>query len=176
MFHKILVAIDNSQIARHVFEESLFLAKANAACLMLLNVISPFDDQYFNPIFLQPGNVYPTCHTKTLTKYLQEWEELKQNKIKFLTSLHNEALATGITVEFTQKFGAPSRMICDTANSWEADLIVIGRRGVSRLNELLQGSVSNYVLHHAPCSVLIIERNSKNAEAVEEKQVEAVYR
>lgn len=175
MFDKILVAIDNSKIARHVFEEALFLAKANAACLMLLNVISPFDDQYFNPVFLQPSNVYPNCRTETLTKYLQEWEELKQNKIKFLTSLHNEAIAAGVTVEFTQNIGDPSRLICDVASSWEADLIVMGRRGLSGLNEFFLGSVSSYVLHHAPCSVLIIEgKIPKNIEAVEEKQATAI--
>lgn len=173
MFHKILVAIDNSKIARHVFEEALLLANANAACLMLLNVISPFDDQYFNPVFLQPVNVYPTCRAETLTKCLQQWEELKQNKINFLTSLHNEAIAAGVTVEFTQNFGVPSRMICDVARSWEADLIVMGHRSLTGLSEFFLGSVSNYVLHHATCSVLIVDGFSKNVEIVEKKQATA---
>ncbi len=38
-----------------------------------------------------------------------------------------------------------------------ADLIVVGRRGRSGLSELILGSASNYVLHHAPCSVLTLQ-------------------
>ncbi len=38
-----------------------------------------------------------------------------------------------------------------------ADLIVLGRRGRTGLAEALLGSVSNYVLHHAPCSVLVVQ-------------------
>ena len=37
-----------------------------------------------------------------------------------------------------------------------ADLIAIGSHGRRGLNELVLGSVSNYVLHHVSCSVLLI--------------------
>ncbi|MEO0350033.1 MAG: universal stress protein, partial [Cyanobacteria bacterium P01_A01_bin.15] len=40
---------------------------------------------------------------------------------------------------------------------WNADLIMMGRRGRSGFSELLLGSVSNYVMHHAPCSVLTVQ-------------------
>ena len=39
------------------------------------------------------------------------------------------------------------------------DVIVMGHRGISGLQEFFLGSVSNYVLHHAPCSVLIVQPN-----------------
>lgn len=48
-------------------------------------------------------------------------------------------------------------MICDVARSWKADLIVLGRRGYSGVKELFLGSVSNYVLHHTPCSILTVQ-------------------
>ncbi|MGQ9872468.1 universal stress protein [Leptodesmis sp.] len=38
-----------------------------------------------------------------------------------------------------------------------ADLILIGNRGHTGLKELFLGSASNYVLHHAPCSVLTVK-------------------
>jgi nucleotide-binding universal stress UspA family protein len=44
------------------------------------------------------------------------------------------------------------------AGDWNADLIVVGSRGQSHMRGLLLGSVSQYVIHHAPCSVRIGRR------------------
>ncbi|NEO28803.1 MAG: universal stress protein, partial [Kamptonema sp. SIO4C4] len=35
--------------------------------------------------------------------------------------------------------------------------VIIGRRGRVGLSEILLGSVSNYVLHHAPCAVMVVQ-------------------
>ncbi|MBE9205221.1 universal stress protein [Nostoc sp. LEGE 06077] len=69
----------------------------------------------------------------------------------------NPAIAKGVAAEFTQELGDPSRMICEVARTWKADVIVISRRGLSGISELFLGSVSNYVLHYAPCSVLTVQ-------------------
>jgi nucleotide-binding universal stress UspA family protein len=74
-----------------------------------------------------------------------------------LRSLEREAASMGISVEFQQISGSPSRVICQVAREWQANLIVIGHRGRSGLSEMLLGSVSNYVMHHAPCSVLMVQ-------------------
>jgi nucleotide-binding universal stress UspA family protein len=39
----------------------------------------------------------------------------------------------------------------------EADLIIVGRKDRSGLEELLLGSVSSDVVHHAPCAVLVTQ-------------------
>ena len=52
------------------------------------------------------------------------------------------------------------------ANSWQADMIIVGNRGRSGLSEFFLGSVSNYVMHHAPCSVLVVH----NADIEDERQ------
>ncbi len=56
-----------------------------------------------------------------------------------------------------QNLGDPGRIICEIARDCDADLIVMGRGNHSGLNEFFLGSVSNYVLHHAPCSVLAVQ-------------------
>jgi nucleotide-binding universal stress UspA family protein len=87
----------------------------------------------------------------------QEWEKYEKEGLELLRSLCERATAAGLQAEFTQTFGSTGRVICELARSWEADIIVIGRRSHSALGELFLGSVSNYVVHHASCSVFIIQ-------------------
>ena len=157
MFHKILVAVDHTEMDRHVFNETVSLAKAMNARLMLLHVLFPFDDQFLTPLFGDPYIIYPTSYIEAKNQYIKQWEEIKQEGVNFLALLCNQASAAGVTTEFTPKAGDPGRTICEVARTWKADLIMMGRRGHSGLNELLLGSVSNYVLHHAPCSVLTVQ-------------------
>jgi nucleotide-binding universal stress UspA family protein len=68
------------------------------------------------------------------------------------------AQALDVDTEIHQKLGSnPGRVICDLARGLQSDLIVVGRRGLTGLSEILMGSVSNYVTHYAPCSVLTVQ-------------------
>jgi nucleotide-binding universal stress UspA family protein len=157
MFHKILVAVDNSPISAKVFDEAVSLAKVTNANLMLLHVISPFEESYFNTVGIHVNTYYPSFSNNNIDYYMGAWEELKQQGEKYLQMLCDESNKLGITTEFTQNLGDPGKMICEIASNCNADLIIIGRRGYSGLNEFFVGSVSNYVLHHASCSVLTIQ-------------------
>ncbi|MBD2346462.1 universal stress protein [Anabaena subtropica] len=157
MFNKILVALNHNEMGQQVFEKALSLATATNAELLLLHVISPFDDDYLNAAAMETQSFYGTSQTRNADYYMGRWETLKQEGINFLTLLNNQAIAKGVTSDFTQELGDPSRLICEIARSWNADLIILGRRGLHGLSELLLGSVSNYVLHHAPCSVLTVQ-------------------
>jgi nucleotide-binding universal stress UspA family protein len=53
-------------------------------------------------------------------------------------------------------FGSPESRIVETAEAIHPDIIVLGSHGYSRWERLLLGSVSDSVVHHAPCSVLIV--------------------
>ena len=139
-----------------MFNEAVFLAKVTDANLMLLHVLSPLDEQYVDPLFLQPTILYPQLQRNNST-YLNDWEKLKENRLNWLKWLCQQATQLGVKAEFSQNIGEPSRIICDIAQNWEADVIVIGRRGRRGLSELLMGSVSNYVLHHASCSVFTVQ-------------------
>ena len=76
-------------------------------------------------------------------------------------------MSIGIVTECNQYIGEAGRTICDTALSWGADVIIMGRRGRRGLSEFFLGSVSNYVLHHASCSVLVVQ--SPVNETIDEK-------
>ncbi|WP_289500341.1 universal stress protein [Gloeocapsopsis sp. IPPAS B-1203] len=168
MFDRILVAMDTSAIGKDVFEEALCLATVSHARLMLVHVLSgEVEGSSSVPIFPTMG-YYPGVSDRTLELYQQQWQEMEKYGLELLRSYTQQATAAGITTEFHQCAGSPGRTICRTAGDWKADLIVIGRRGLSGLSELLLGSVSNYVLHHAPCSVLTVQhRVSTHPEATQ---------
>ncbi|WP_414563763.1 MULTISPECIES: universal stress protein [unclassified Anabaena] len=157
MYHKILVAIDKSDMSQSVFEQGIFLAKAADAELMLLHVLSPLEDPYLSPVFTQPDTMYPSLQAAPIDSYMREWEELKQQRLDWLRSLSDTAIHAGVKTGFTQNLGDAGRMICEVARNWPADLIIVGRRGRVGISEFLLGSVSNYVLHHSPCSILTVQ-------------------
>jgi nucleotide-binding universal stress UspA family protein len=157
MFERVLVALDHSAASSAIFQEALSLAKAIDAQLMLLHVLSPFDEAFPNPVFPGADSTYPTIHTEAIQHYLQEWETYEREGLDMLRTYATQASSVGVAVDFTQQTGNPSRVICQIARNWPADLILLGRRGYTGLSELLLGSVSNYIVHHAPCSVLTIQ-------------------
>jgi nucleotide-binding universal stress UspA family protein len=62
----------------------------------------------------------------------------------------------GVTVKTYARQGDPADAILDVAEEQNADLIVVGNKGMTGAKRFLLGSVPNKVSHHAPCSVLII--------------------
>lgn len=168
MFHKILIAMDSSDISQYVFDEALALAKAMGANLMLLHVLSPEEEESPNlpgiPSRTLYADLYPGLREDILMNYRQQWDAFARKCLHMLRSRTAQANTAGVTAEFTQTPGTPGITICELARSWDAELIVIGRRGRSGLSELIMGSVSNYVLHHAPCSVLTVQPLMKHTE------------
>ncbi|GAX34964.1 universal stress protein [Nodularia sp. NIES-3585] len=157
MYRKILVAVDKSEMTQYLFEQAVFLAKAADAEIMFLHILSPLEDPYLSPVFTQPDLIYPSVQTTPIDSYMREWEELKQQRLDWLRSLSETAINAGVKTEFTQNLGDAGKIICEVARNWPADLILVGRRGRTGISEFLLGSVSNYVLHHAPCSMLIVQ-------------------
>lgn len=148
MIHKILVAIHGSdRETQFAFQEALDLAKANGASLKLLHVL-PIDDKDAPSIL----TIINTPENKKL------WDEFEKPGLNLLQELTAEATAAGVSTEYHQELGKPGHVICETARLWQADLIVVGRRGLAGVSELLLGSVSNYVTHYAPCSVLVVQQ------------------
>jgi nucleotide-binding universal stress UspA family protein len=66
------------------------------------------------------------------------------------------ARAAGVKVETHSTVGSPAEMLCETADTVKADLLVVGNRGMQGGRRFL-GSVPNTVSHHAHCSVLIVD-------------------
>ena len=157
MIDKILVAVNHSQQSKSVFNSAVSLAKTTNATLMLLNVWSKSEAAY--PI-LPTYSYYPIVDDPEYDVYQQQLAKYRQRGLDLLQNLTQEAIGNGVSTEYTQLSGNPGRMICELADNWSADLILVGSRGLQGLKEMFLGSVSNYVTHHAPCSVLIVRTNT----------------
>ncbi len=168
MINKILIAVDRSQNNKFVFDTAVSLAKTTGADLMLLHILSKKEPEH--PI-APTYTYYPIVKEMNYETYQKEYAEYEQHGIEFLKNLTEEATAAGVSTEFTQLAGNSGRLICELANNWSADLILVGSRGLKGLKEMFLGSVSNYVTHHAPCSVLIVRQpvdSKTNTESSEE--------
>jgi nucleotide-binding universal stress UspA family protein len=156
MFNKILAAVDRSDMSIKVFEQALSLAKITSANLMLLHILSQEEEGSPEALIYPNIDYYPGWNEQSFKLYQEHWDKFKNEGLQMLQSWSAQANTSGVNTEFTQNTGSPGRMICELATSWDADLIIMGRRGRSGLAEFFLGSVSNYVLHHAPCSVQIV--------------------
>jgi nucleotide-binding universal stress UspA family protein len=68
-----------------------------------------------------------------------------------------------VAVSTAVLFGSPDGQIVETAEEMAADLIVLGSHGYKQWERLLLGSVSDSVVHHAHCSVLVVRDEGHGA-------------
>ena len=154
MFEKILIALGNSAESQLVLGSGLTLAEKLGAKVLLLHVISPLTSTSFSPLV---GGMFPIVNDVAIEQYAKEWKEYQKLGLEQLQADAAQAKERGIDVEISQNLGDSGKMICEVAKSWSADAIVMGRNQKSMLSEIWLGSTSNYVLHHAPCSTLVIQ-------------------
>ena len=161
MLNKILVAIDESAASKRAFESALELAKALDAEMILvhaLDVFAPTSPQH--PVI--PGDNYSMKLDKIVQEnYERRWDEFVQHSEALLKQRQETAEALGIVSTYIMPYGRPGPAICKAAETTHADLIVVGPRGHNGLREMVLGSVSNYIMHHAPCSVIVIHPDSQ---------------
>lgn len=97
------------------------------------------------------------------SEYYQEIEkEIRKQCVDFAEKSAKEIREyfSGKTIDVSVEVerGAPDRVIIEAAKDWKADLIVVGSHGRGFWGRMMLGSISDSVLHHAPCSVLVVRK------------------
>lgn len=158
IFQKILVAIDKSPLCQPVFAAALELAQSNQARIKLLHCISP--ELVSEPI-MPSASIDATMPPMLLTNDYQTqqilMERWTEEGLALLKHYADQATSHGVITESENVIGEAGDQLCEVAKDWGADLVVVGRRGRTGLAEAFLGSVSNQVVHHAPCAVLVIQ-------------------
>jgi nucleotide-binding universal stress UspA family protein len=89
---------------------------------------------------------------------------------RMLSQLRDRVQRNGIKIETQVAAGHPAEEIISKAREDHADLIIVGHRGTSSLDQLTLGSVSEQVLSHAPCPVMVTrwadDRDSRSFECI----------
>lgn len=146
---KMLVAVDGSKAAAKALNFALNLAEKCDAKVHIVSVVPPVDSLIprFTPM-APPSTFYTSIIDERekrlknmLSKALKEARE-KKTKLKISTRLLK---------------GRPADRIVQIANEEGFDIIVLGSRGLSGVEELVLGSVSDRVADNATCSVLIVK-------------------
>jgi nucleotide-binding universal stress UspA family protein len=150
MFQRILVAFNDTPEAQQAFENALALAKQFQAELFVFGA-AEIPLPAIAPI---PPYSYPmwTPLSTEVNELRREGSDTGQLQQKC-----TQANAEGVMAYWEYRIGPVGQLICAYAQEINADLVVLGRRGLRGVSEMILGSVSNYVMHHSPCSVLVVQ-------------------
>jgi nucleotide-binding universal stress UspA family protein len=134
----ILVALDSSEVSHCVIQSLDELQIQPAAKIILAHVIPA-----------------PEPDGEMAVDRPQTSEELLYRQIEKQLQSYQDDLPCESELEIVS--GDPALEIIRLAHIHQADLIVIGTRGLTGLNRILQGSVSSQVVADAPCSVFVVK-------------------
>lgn len=87
----------------------------------------------------------------------QARREIKDRSLELAERTCGWLREQGLEAEAAVRDGEPGPAVVEEAKEWGAGLIVIGSRGHTGLRRLLEGSVSRYVVDHAPCPVEVVQ-------------------
>ena len=137
----ILVPVDGSPHSFKSFDYAVYLAECCHARIGLLYVVN-LADCLSDLEQVSTGGYIP--------------DELKAAGRVVLNEAKSR-LDKVLQCDFFLEIGALAEVIEDFALNNDYELIVMGSRGFGALKEILVGSVSNHVLHHADCPVLLVK-------------------
>ena len=145
MFRSIVVGTDGSETATKAVREAAQLAIQLDAVLDLVSAYEPVSNQRLRE------------EARQVPDDLQWMVTPREDVDATLRTAQEESVEMGVKeVNIYPREGDPADAILDVAEERNADLIIVGNKGMTGAKRFLLGSVPNKVSHHAPCSVLII--------------------
>jgi nucleotide-binding universal stress UspA family protein len=144
VFTRIVVGTDGSETAAEAVRQAVDLAKLSGAQLSIVSAFEPVSkrrlegEQQGAPVDVQ-HEIGP-----------------REDVNLVLDAAAAAAKAEGLEVQTHPVEGGPSEALLGVAEETNADLIVVGNKGMTGARRFLLGSVPNNVSHHAPCSVMIV--------------------
>ena len=144
MFGSIVVGTDGSETAQEAVRQATELAKAVGSRIYIVSAFEPVGNQRLRE------------ERQQVPEDMQWMVNPREDVEATLKEAGEQIKEAGVDVETFARQGDPADAILDVAEENNADLIIVGNKGMSGAKRFLLGSVPNKVSHHAPCSVMII--------------------
>jgi len=143
----VLIAIDGSEESENAFDfYTNNLHQTGNRLLVLHGAELP-------PVITSEAGA--TCQAVYDTLIETEQKRVKELEERYAEKMRSHNLMGKITAVFC---GRPGELIVEMAEKEKVTMIVVGTRGFGLLRRTIMGSVSDYVLHHAHCPVVICRR------------------
>jgi nucleotide-binding universal stress UspA family protein len=145
---KILLATDSSEEATLAAKTAADIAQKTGSELHIVHA-SPV------PVYIDPA-------TDRVSDVRGAEETVKGEAQQLLdTQVEQIKAAGGTVVETHVRLGRPAQEIVNLADKIDAGLIVVGSRGLGGIRRALMGSVSDSVVRHAHCPVLVVRKEKR---------------
>jgi nucleotide-binding universal stress UspA family protein len=145
MFDRIVVGTDGSETATEAVKTAVELAKISKAKLEIVSAYEPVPQARLREEGEGiSGDVAHTVHPREDVQLVLDKAaaEAKNAKVEVVTH---------------PREGDPADAILDVAEENNADLVLVGNKGMTGARRFLLGSVPNKISHHAPCDVWIVK-------------------
>ena len=139
----IIVGTDGSPSAEVAVRRAIEVAKGSGA---VVHLVTAFPD-------------VPSYRERIGSSAKRDPINLREVAESVLARAAGELTSQGVEVETSAREGDAAKVILDVAQEQNADLIVVGARGLTGFERFLLGSVSSKLSHHAPCSVMIVRED-----------------
>lgn len=147
---KIIIATDGSDFSREAVKK---------ACEIVINV----EKTEIKVISVFQAYIPLDAYSQS-AEYVMEFETTMQTVAEksadeAVSAIQNHFADNEINITTLIKSGASDQVIIETAQEWNADLIVVGSHGRGFWGRVMVGSVTDSLVHNAPCSVLVVRKN-----------------
>jgi nucleotide-binding universal stress UspA family protein len=140
-FKRILCAVDFSSDSVAAFGVAIEMARLYSGSLHLFHAIEP----------------QPTVSAEVMLEIVRRANAAMEGLVASAQpSLKGLPFTTGVTS------GGPFVEIIERAREWRANLIVLGSKGITSLEEIIIGGTAENVMKEAPCSVLVVRPENKH--------------
>ena len=135
---RLLLATDLSEASASATDQAFELAGRLGASLLVVSIIDPGS-------LLLPGG-----------RFRVRIDQVRERREQLAQVLVERGREEGIEVSFLVWTGDPGDMIVEAAQSERADMVLVGSHGRGAVGRFFLGSVSEHVVRHAPCPVLVV--------------------
>jgi nucleotide-binding universal stress UspA family protein len=144
VFSRIVVGTDGSETAAEAVRQAVELARVHGAQLSIVSAYEPVSKRRIQ------------SEQEGAPADVQYEIGPREDVNLVLDAASAVAKQEGVEVQTHPVEGGPTDAILNVAEETEADLIVVGNKGMTGARRFVLGSVPNNISHHAPCSVMIV--------------------